>query len=138
MENPVTYCSRKHLAAVHACVLGRDVWGGGGGQAREGFCLWGFAVRQGSWWRWWQGETLQVNMAKPCSHIHPFPGETGSLLAAQREKKREEKGLEEGWGKFCTLVELTCPPGLSLSLFSRRKEISLCPQPGPENILVIF
>lgn len=30
MENPVTYCSRKHLAAVHTCVLGRDVWGGAG------------------------------------------------------------------------------------------------------------
>ena len=43
--------------------------------------------------------------------------------------------MEGGRGKFCTLVALTRPPGLSLRLFSRRKKISLCPQPGTENIL---
>lgn len=45
MENPVTYCSRKHLAAVHACVLGRDVWGGGGGAGTGGLLLVGLCSK---------------------------------------------------------------------------------------------
>lgn len=116
------YCSGKRFAAVYACMLGRDVRGGRHGRAPARRDR---AAGEGSWWRWWHGETLRDNVAKLCSHIHPFPEETGSLLAAR-------KG---GGGKFCTLVALTRPPGLSHSLFSRRKEISLCPQPGTENML---
>jgi len=43
--------------------------------------------------------------------------------------------MEQGQGKICTLVALTCTPGFSFSLFSRRKDISLRPQPGTESIL---
>ena len=32
MENPAMYCSRKPLAAVHACMLRRDVCGAGMGE----------------------------------------------------------------------------------------------------------
>lgn len=71
-----------------------------------------------------------MNVAKSCSHIYPFPGETGSLLAAQ------EGGEKDGgrMGKVSHFVGLSSPPGLHFSLFSRRKEISLCLRPGTENI----
>lgn len=50
----------------------------------------------------WHGESLQVNVAKPCSYICLFPGEIGSLLAAQEGGEMDGGRLEgESFALWC-------------------------------------
>lgn len=74
MENPDVQCSGKWSVGERACVqgacLGRDIHGDR--LLLAGSVLWVRVLPELVAW-----QELMVQVAKLCSSVHPFPGETG-------------------------------------------------------------